>query len=61
MASVRSVAFNAINLVNQSATGAVVAVRTTSVQANRTQNCSGTVDLTRATSWLLDHISISCV
>jgi serine/threonine protein kinase len=65
MSPERSIIFNDATVTNQSPGSATVAVRTTSIRDNGTQNCSGTVDLVRAgtgsPSWLLDHIQINCV
>jgi hypothetical protein len=65
MAAERSIIFNGADLVDRSPSSAVVSVRTTSVQDNGSQNCSGTVNLLRADSvapgWMLDHIAINCV
>jgi hypothetical protein len=65
MAAERAIIFNGADVVNQSPSSALVAVRTTSVQNSGSQNCSGTVNLLRAGSaapgWVLDHIAISCV
>jgi eukaryotic-like serine/threonine-protein kinase len=65
MAPERSIIFNDATVTNQSPSSAMVAVRTTSIRDNGTQNCSGTVALVRAgtgsPSWLLDHIQINCV
>ncbi len=64
MSHTRSVTFDSANVVNQSASNAVVFVRTTSVQDSGTQQCSGPVNLVRAagttSGWLLDHIAITC-
>lgn len=63
MAAERAILFNQASVVDESPTSATVSLRTTSVQDNGTQNCSGTVNLLRggSPSWLLDHIAISCV
>ncbi len=62
MSSVRSIAFHRAQVLSgQSPASATVALQTTSVQADRTQQCAGTADTVRADSgWLLDGISISC-
>jgi serine/threonine-protein kinase len=58
----RSITFNEATVAMQSADSATVAVRTTSVRANGTQHCSGTVDLRLVSSaWLLHLIHITCV
>ncbi len=57
----RSITFTAASVETQSADTATVAVRTTSVRANGTQHCYGTVDLLRSSStWLLHLIHINC-
>lgn len=57
----RSITFSEARVVTQSADAATVAVRTTSVRADGTQHCYGTVDLRRGTStWLLHLIHITC-
>jgi serine/threonine protein kinase len=57
----RSITFDAASVVTQSADSATVAIQTTSVRANGTQHCSGTVDLRLVSSaWLLHLIHISC-
>jgi hypothetical protein len=60
--SVRSITFHlAEALPGATASQAAVAVRTTSVLADRTEQCSGTVRTVRgAAGWLLDGISINC-
>jgi hypothetical protein len=62
-AQTRSVSFQSAQVVSQSATGATVSVRTTSVHTDGTQHCAGTVDLVRASTsggWLLHQIHINC-
>jgi hypothetical protein len=57
----RSITFTGANVVTQSADSATVAVRTTSVRADGTQHCYGTVDLLRSSStWLVHLIHINC-
>ncbi len=59
----RSIIFNAAQLLSESSHAAIVAVRTTSIRADGTTHCSGTVDLSRADSsggWLLHLIHINC-
>ena len=60
--AVRSITFHrAETLPGATASQAAVAVRTTSVLADRTEQCSGTVRTVRAAAgWLLDGISIDC-
>lgn len=61
MSSVRAIAFHEDQVLEESADSATVTVQTTSVQADRTQQCSGSVHTVRPGSgWLLDGISISC-
>ncbi len=61
MSSVRAITFHAIEPVGSAAGAATFAVQTTSVQANTTQQCSGTVRTVQQTSaWLVDSISIHC-
>lgn len=65
MAAERSIIFNGASVLDESASNAIVSVRTTSMRETGTQSCSGTVNLLRAGSsssgWVLDHIAISCV
>jgi eukaryotic-like serine/threonine-protein kinase len=58
----RSITFNSAHVDSQTATSATVSVRTTSVQSDGTQHCSGTVDLVPGASsgWLLHQIDINC-
>ena len=59
----RSITFNAANVSNQSSTNATVAVHTTSVHTNQTQQCAGTIDLVSSSTsggWLLHLIHINC-
>ncbi len=62
MSATRSITFNSARTVSQSASGATVAVQTTSVRTDGTQHCSGTVQLVPGSggSWLLHQIGISC-
>ena len=58
----RSITFNSARVTNQTASSSTVAVSTTSVQADGTRHCSGTVDLVPGTSggWLMHQIAINC-
>jgi serine/threonine protein kinase len=57
----RSIIFDAADVVRQSASGATVYIRTTSIRSTGTQHCIGPVNLVPGTSgWLLDHIDIQC-
>ena len=58
----RSITFNSANVVSKSGDAASVAIRTTSIRIDGTQNCSGTVDLLQSGSagWLLHQIHITC-
>jgi hypothetical protein len=61
---VRSIAFHRAQVISGSGgSAATVAVQTTAVLADRTEQCSGTVRLLRSppAAWLLDRISINCV
>jgi hypothetical protein len=61
MSSVRSITFHRAEVVGGGPNSATVALNTTSVQMNRTQQCSGTARTIRSGgAWLLDGISISC-
>ncbi len=62
MSSVRSITFHrADTLAGASSDTATVAVRTTSVQTDRTQQCAGTARTVRSGgAWLVDGISINC-
>ena len=57
----RQIIFHQAQVTNRSAQSATVAVRTTSIRDNGTQQCSGTVALVPSGShWLLHQISINC-
>jgi hypothetical protein len=59
----RSITFGPTQTLNQSGSDATVAIKTTSVRTNGTQNCSGTVQLRSGDSsapWRLHQIQISC-
>jgi serine/threonine protein kinase len=60
--SVRSITFRSARVLpGSSSSRATVAISTTSVQTNRTQQCSGTATTVRnGGAWLLDGISINC-
>lgn len=62
MSTVQSITFHTARTVSgASADSATVALSTTSVQSNRTQQCSGTAQTVRSGSaWVVDRISISC-
>lgn len=62
MSSVRSIAFHRAQVLGGPAAGsATVALQTTAVQTDRTQQCAGTANTVRSGGgWLLDGISISC-
>jgi eukaryotic-like serine/threonine-protein kinase len=61
MSSVRSITFHRIQVTNASANSATVALQTTSVQTNATQQCGGTAQAVKSGgTWLLDGISIHC-
>lgn len=61
MSTVRAITFHEISTLRQAPDSALVAVRTTSEQTNRVQQCSGTVrTVYPAGAWLLDGISIHC-
>jgi serine/threonine protein kinase len=62
MSAVRSITFHSAQVVSGSGSDtATVALSTTSVQTDRTQQCSGTASTVRsADAWLVDRISISC-
>jgi serine/threonine protein kinase len=64
MAAERAIIFNAADVVDQSPNSATVLVKTTSLQADGTQSCDGTVNVLKAGSdspgWVLDHIAINC-
>jgi hypothetical protein len=62
--AVRSITFHRAQVTSGSGGPvATVAVQTTAVLADRTEQCSGTVRLLRSSSasWLLDRISINCL
>jgi hypothetical protein len=62
MTSVRSIAFHRVDTLQDTSDTATVAVRTTSIGTDRTQQCWGTVrTVQQAGAWLLDGISIHCV
>ena len=57
----RSITFDSARVVSQTATTAMLEVRTTSVRADGTQHCGGTIQLERSGSaWLLHQIGINC-
>jgi hypothetical protein len=62
---VRSITFHRAQVVISGGEGsaATVAVQTTAVLLDRTEQCGGTVRLVKSpqASWLLDGISINCV
>jgi serine/threonine protein kinase len=61
MSAVRSITFHRAQVLNAGANSATVAVQTTSVQTDRTQQCSGTARTVKnGAGWLLDGISINC-
>jgi eukaryotic-like serine/threonine-protein kinase len=62
MSTVRSITFHTARVVSGSGSDtATVALSTTSVQSNQTQQCTGTAQTVRSGgTWLVDHISISC-
>jgi eukaryotic-like serine/threonine-protein kinase len=62
MSSVRSITFHrATTLPGSTSTTATVALQTTSVQTNRTQQCTGTARTVHAGGgWLVDRVSIHC-
>jgi len=62
MSSVRSITFHrAAALPGSTSSTATVALQTTSVQTDRTQQCTGTARTVRAGGgWLVDGVSISC-
>ena len=62
MSSVRSITFHSAQLLpSSSSSAATVALRTTSVQSDRTQECAGTArTVLSGGAWLLDGIAISC-
>jgi serine/threonine protein kinase len=62
MSSVRSITFHrAATAAGSTSSTATVALQTTSVQTNRTQQCTGTARTVRAGGgWLVDGVSIRC-
>jgi serine/threonine protein kinase len=59
----RRIIFHQAEVTNQGPSSATVAVRTTSIRDNGTQQCSGTVYTVRSTGtggWLLHQIAINC-
>jgi hypothetical protein len=61
MSTVRAISFHELNTLERTATSATIAVRTTSVQSDRVQQCWGTVrTIEQAGAWVLDGISIHC-
>jgi hypothetical protein len=58
----RSITFDSAHTVSQTSTSSTVAVKTTSVQADGTHHCAGTVDLSAATAghWQLHQLHINC-
>jgi hypothetical protein len=61
MSSVREISFHSADVLQRAPTWATIAVRTTSVQTTRTQQCWGTVrTINQSGAWLLDGISIHC-
>jgi hypothetical protein len=62
MSTVRSITFHTARVLSASDPNtATVALSTTSVQTDRTQECTGTAGTVRSGgTWLVDRISISC-
>jgi hypothetical protein len=60
--SVRSITFQSAQVSGAASSNtATVALRTTSVQTDRTQQCTGTAGTVRSNGrWLVDHVAISC-
>jgi serine/threonine-protein kinase len=59
----RSITVDSLRTLSKSARSATVAIATTSVRTDGTQHCSGTVQLSPASSgggWLMHHIQIGC-
>ncbi|MFL5822615.1 MAG: serine/threonine-protein kinase [Solirubrobacteraceae bacterium] len=57
----RSITFDSAQVVNETTDSATLDVRTTSVRADGTQHCAGTIDLRRGGSgWLIHLIGINC-
>jgi eukaryotic-like serine/threonine-protein kinase len=62
MSAVRSITFHRAEVVSGASAGAAtVSVKTTSVQTDRTQECTGTArTVSSSGTWMVDAISISC-
>jgi hypothetical protein len=62
MSAVRSITFHTVRVLSGSGSDtATVALSTTSVQNDRTQDCTGTAQTVRSGgTWLVDRIAISC-
>jgi eukaryotic-like serine/threonine-protein kinase len=63
MSAVRSITFHKARTVSgRGSSAATVALSTTAVQVDKTQNCSGTAQTVRTSrnTWLVDRIAISC-
>jgi hypothetical protein len=63
MSVVRSITFHEARTVSgHGSSAATVALSTTAVHADKTQNCSGTAQTVKTSrnTWLVDHIAISC-
>ena len=59
----RRITVNGVRTLNRSASGATVALTTTSVRSDGTQHCTGTVQLVPGAAdggWLLHQIQVSC-
>jgi len=58
----RSITFDSAHTVSQTGTSSTVAVRTTSVQADGSHHCAGTVDLSAASAgrWQLHQLHVNC-
>jgi hypothetical protein len=58
----RQIIFHEARVTNQSGNTATVAIRTTSIRNDGTQQCAGNVQLARSggSSWLLHQIAINC-
>ena len=57
----RSITFDSAQVTSQTQDSAVLEVRTTSVRANGTQHCAGSIQLQReGSAWLLHLIGINC-
>jgi hypothetical protein len=63
MSRVRLITFHEAQTVEEGSSTAAVALSTTAVLIDNVQHCSGTAETVRtaSSSWLLDHISISCI